>query len=264
MPAQANDAAAVRAHRRVGELVRLRWTVRGVLAFGLAASIAANVLHARPNPTSQMIAAWPPLSLLLTVELVSRIPVHRWWRTSIRIAATATVAGIAAWVSYGHMSEVACRFGETGQTPYLLPVSVDGLIVVASICLVELTGRIRDADTPPTPPNPTTGSNDRARVAAGGRGGAEPADMVPQRPSGAARRRPSRRAGEKAAPVAVRSDEQLLATLAELPRDRDGKVSVRRAAAALGTGPDRARRLLTQAGLRRIPDPDDPTGQTTT
>jgi hypothetical protein len=62
MPAQANDTAAVRAHRRVGELVRLRWAVRGVLTVGLAASIAANVLHARPDPISQMISAWPPLS----------------------------------------------------------------------------------------------------------------------------------------------------------------------------------------------------------
>ena len=146
MLAQAHDNAAMHARRRLGELVRLRWAVRAVLAFGLAASIAANVLHARPNPTSQIIAAWPPLSLLLTVELVSRVPVHRWWRAAIRVLATGCVAGIAAWVSYGHMAEVARRFGETGQTPYLLPISVDGLIIVASICLVELTGRIRDAE----------------------------------------------------------------------------------------------------------------------
>jgi hypothetical protein len=58
---------------------------------------------------------------------------------------------------------------------------------------------------------------------------------------------------------AKRSDEHLLAQLADLPRDRDGKVAVRRAAAALGTGPDRARRLLAQAGLRRVSDEDDPT-----
>ena len=101
MPVQANDAAAVPAHRRVAELVRLRWAVRGVLAFGLAASIAANVLHAPPNPTSQIISAWPPLSLLLTLELVSRIPVHRWWRAAIRVLATTTVAGIAATGPHG-------------------------------------------------------------------------------------------------------------------------------------------------------------------
>ena len=45
-----------------GELVplrQLRWAVRAVLVLGVAASIAANVLHARPNPISQAIAAWP-------------------------------------------------------------------------------------------------------------------------------------------------------------------------------------------------------------
>jgi hypothetical protein len=60
-----------------------------------------------------------------------------------RFAATAAIAGIAGWVSYWHMVGVAARYGETGASPYLLPVSVDGLIVVASVCLVELAGRIR-------------------------------------------------------------------------------------------------------------------------
>jgi hypothetical protein len=249
MPAQANDTAAVRAHRRVGELVRLRWVVRGVLTFGLAASIAANVLHARPDLTSQMIAAWPPLSLLLTVELVSRVPVHRWWRTTIRVLATTSVAGIAAWVSYGHMAEVARRFGETGQTPYLLPISVDGLIIVASICLVELTGRVRDAETAPE------AGNDGSAQAAAGSTGTDLSEGAPKRPAR------TRAVGRRKA-AAVRSDEQLLAALTDLPRDPDGRVPVRRAAAALGTGPDRARRLLTQAGLRRTPDAD-PVDQTT-
>ena len=45
------------------------------------------------------------------------------------------------------MAGVAARYGETDASPYLLPISVDGLIVVASICLVELAGRIRDAET---------------------------------------------------------------------------------------------------------------------
>ncbi|WP_375155036.1 hypothetical protein [Micromonospora sp. 4G55] len=58
-------------------LRRLRWAVRAVLALGVAASIAANVLHARPNPISQVIAAWPPLALMLTVELISRVPTHQ-------------------------------------------------------------------------------------------------------------------------------------------------------------------------------------------
>src|SRR3954469_11044580 len=123
-------------------LRRVRWAVRATLFLGVAASVVANVLHALDNPISQAIAAWPPLALLLTVELISRVPVHRRWLAATRLLATATIAGIAAWVSYWHMTGVAARYGETGASPYLLPLSVDGLIVVASICLVELGGRV--------------------------------------------------------------------------------------------------------------------------
>jgi hypothetical protein len=117
--------------------------VRAALTLGVAASVAANVLHAERNPISQAIAAWPPLALLLTVELISRVPMHRRSLAFARLAATAAIAGIAAWVSYWHMAGVASRYGETGASPFLLPLSVDGLIIVASVCLVELAGRIR-------------------------------------------------------------------------------------------------------------------------
>jgi hypothetical protein len=125
------------------QLLRIRWAVRATVFLGVAASVAANVLHAQPNPISQVISAWPPLALLITVELTSRIPMHRPLLATIRVSATAIIAGIAAWVSYWHMRDVAFRFGETSTSAYLLPVSVDGLIVVASVSLVELAGRIR-------------------------------------------------------------------------------------------------------------------------
>ena len=123
---------------------RKQWAVRAVLVLGVAASTAANILHAQDNPVARAIAAWPPLALLLTVEIIARIPVRRRGLAVARLAATAAIAGIAAWVSYWHMAGVAARYGETGASPYLLPLSVDGLIVVASICLVELSGHAPD------------------------------------------------------------------------------------------------------------------------
>jgi hypothetical protein len=142
------------------QLRRIRWAVRAALILGVAASVAANVLHAQPNIISQVISAWPPLALLLTVELTSRIPMHRPALAALRVFATITIAGIAAWVSYWHMQGVAFRFGETETSSYLLPLSVDGLIVVASVSLVELAGRIRvfeerlerELTAPPVPP----------------------------------------------------------------------------------------------------------------
>lgn len=139
---------AVHAAANGNHLRRLRWAVRTTLTLGVAASVAANVLHARPNPISQIIAAWPPLALLLTVELISRVPHHRWILGAIRITAAATIAIIAGWVSYWHLVGVAARYGETGYgAAYLLPISVDGLVIVASVSLVEITARIR-ATTP--------------------------------------------------------------------------------------------------------------------
>jgi hypothetical protein len=145
-PARPAAPAGERPSHNVGErtdLGRLRWGVRGALVLGVAASIAANVLHARPNPISQAIAAWPPLALLVTVELISRVPAHQRLLAIARLLTITVIGGIAAWVSYWHMAGVAIRYGETGASPYLLPLSVDGLVVVASISLVELGGRIR-------------------------------------------------------------------------------------------------------------------------
>jgi hypothetical protein len=133
-------------HVPMTQLYRFRWAVRATLFLGVSASVAANILHAEPNPVSQVIAAWPPLALLLTVELISRVPVHRRYLAVVRLAATAAIASIAAWVSYWHMAGVAARYGETGASPYLMPLSVDGLVIVASVSLVELAGRIREAE----------------------------------------------------------------------------------------------------------------------
>lgn len=129
------------------KLKRIRWAVRSALFGAVAASITGNVLHARGGIVSQAIAAWSPLALLITIELIARVPVHRRSLAVTRWLATAVIAGIAAWVSYWHMAAVASRYGETGASPYLIPLSVDGLVVVASVCLVELGGRIRDAET---------------------------------------------------------------------------------------------------------------------
>ncbi|HET6483453.1 MAG TPA: DUF2637 domain-containing protein [Actinoplanes sp.] len=129
-------------------LKRIGWGVRTVFALGIAASLAGNVLHADDNVISQAISAWSPVALLLAVELISRIPARRGALSAVRLGATAVIAGIAAWVSYWHMVGVATHYGEADSSAYLLPFSVDGLIVVASISLVEIGGRIRAlADT---------------------------------------------------------------------------------------------------------------------
>jgi hypothetical protein len=49
------------------------------------------------------------------------------------------------------MTAVAARYGERGGTPYLLPLSVDGLVAAAGVSLVELASRIRINPDEPSP-----------------------------------------------------------------------------------------------------------------
>jgi hypothetical protein len=54
-----------------------------------------------------------------------------------RNISAAAVAGIAAWSSYHHMVEVALGVGERPDVAYVLPLSVDGMLVVASVAMVD-------------------------------------------------------------------------------------------------------------------------------
>ena len=259
------------------QLRRVRWAVRATLALGVAASVVANILHAEDNPISQAIAAWPPLALLLTVELISRVPVHRRLLAFSRLAATATIAGIAAWVSYWHMAGVAARYGETGASPYLLPLSVDGLIVVASICLVELGGRISftevrpvaattsaaiggdgagaatgpDAAAVPAAPAAVASVEDVPSGAAAGpsKGGTEPSTTRKPRPAArstgsprtASGRKPAHATGRRRRPVA---ETAKLAAAIEADRPHVSEADM---AEELGITPARLRAVRRQA-----------------
>ena len=159
----------------VDQLRRLQTGARAALALGIGASLTANVLAADPSLVGKLIAAWPPIALLVTVELLFRIPTSSGVRSYLRIGAAVPIALIAAWVSYHHMVEVALAYGEATSTAVLLPFSVDGLVIVASVSLVEIARRLRSStgqapadrnrrakrETAPTT-GPANGSSNRA------------------------------------------------------------------------------------------------------
>lgn len=64
-------------------------------------------------------------------------------RKFVSIVGTAAVAGIAAYASYEHMVSLALAAGQSPSISKMLPFSVDGLVVVASVALVD--GRTRKA-----------------------------------------------------------------------------------------------------------------------
>jgi hypothetical protein len=56
-------------------------------------------------------------------------------RRAASIGAALTVAAIAAVASYSHMRHLALRYGQEAWVADLLPLSVDGMLVVATIAL---------------------------------------------------------------------------------------------------------------------------------
>jgi hypothetical protein len=139
---------------------RVAWVA---FALGSVASVAANVAHTLTPPPyvvaawaasgrqpadlvwtapagAVLAAAWSPVALLVTVELLCRVP---WpasvWRALPRYAAALTVATVAAVVSYRHMRGLLAAYGEDGLTAAIEPLSVDGLMVVSALALLALS-----------------------------------------------------------------------------------------------------------------------------
>jgi hypothetical protein len=156
-----------RAEREKARLMHVRTMVRLLLALGIAASLAANVMASEPTIAGRAIAAWSPVALLATVELLSRVPVAPGWPSRVRVASAGVIAAIAAWVSYWHMVAVTIEHGEQAVAAHLLPFSVDGLVVVASVSLVELSARIKgDPIITPRPALPSARTGYGPAVAA--------------------------------------------------------------------------------------------------
>lgn len=125
---------------------------RGVLGFGIAASVSANVLHSLTRPEAASDPTWKiasgaalsalaPLVLFACIELVSRIPIQSRVLGAVRLVVTFAVGGFAGWVSYWHMESVSETLGETGTAKYFYPLIIDGMMLVATISLIEL-GRL--------------------------------------------------------------------------------------------------------------------------
>jgi hypothetical protein len=60
----------------------------------------------------------------------------RIWIGGTTTVSVALLAGIAAVVSYGHMHQLALHYGEGAVASALIPLSVDGMIVAASMSLL--------------------------------------------------------------------------------------------------------------------------------
>jgi hypothetical protein len=134
------------------QVANLKRGVRGVLVFGILTSITANVIHSLTRPDLATLAGWQvyaglglsalaPIVLFVSTEMVTRIPVHSKVLGWVRLGITLAIAGFSAWISYWHMEGVAVTLGETSGGQYIYPLIIDGMMIVATISLIEL-GRL--------------------------------------------------------------------------------------------------------------------------
>jgi hypothetical protein len=138
----------------------VRWAYLGMTIGGVA-SILANIAHAllpaSPPPGSVIAAAFWPVALFVTIEILAK---NAWpdgarW-TLLRWGGTLPVAAVTAVVSYRHMSGLLTAWGEDPLTATIGPVAVDGLlvmstgaIVAAGVGVVSVIERIPDVGPAP-------------------------------------------------------------------------------------------------------------------
>jgi hypothetical protein len=132
------------------------WAYVGVVLGG-AVSLAANFAHTfvpppgAPDgwepPLGAVVAGlcWPVL-LFVAVEILVRT---EWPRQSrwlmARFLGLLPVAGVAAFVSYRHLSGLLAFYGEDWLTSTIGPLAIDGLMVMATGALLAGSARARKA-----------------------------------------------------------------------------------------------------------------------
>ena len=126
------------------QLNRLRWVVLAVVLAGIGASIAMNILHAPDSLAARLVSAGPPIAVFAAIELIARIPSSGRWTTAARITGAAVIAIGAASISYAQQRAAVIGLGFAEWEATIWPTIIDGLMIVASVSLVEVVRLIRN------------------------------------------------------------------------------------------------------------------------
>jgi hypothetical protein len=135
---------------KIKKLGRLRWACRAIVIGQTLVSVWANSLQAQSNYTSIAISILPPAFVMAGFELVSRIPIHRdgsWLIKVTRPVATASITLGSAWLSYFHQRSAFGKYTDDITTVRVLPLLIDGLMVVAAVSLIELNAQVTILET---------------------------------------------------------------------------------------------------------------------
>ena len=247
---------------------RDRGTYGGMLAVAIAAAVLsfsalaglaelAGVTSTLPLPAGgQFRLAW---LLPIAVDAYAVTATRVWLRTAgtartrgyaRRNAAGAIALSVAGNAAYHALDAAGVTSLVDVRAGWAVVVAVSAVPPVMLGLVGHLHALVSDDSRPAPVPAvvaPPLVQPSRTGPTTGGRTGTPG-------PARTGRRAGTRTAGRRPA----RTDAELTAALAGLPREPDGTVPIRRATAALGCGPDRARRLLATAGLLRTTDTSTP------
>jgi hypothetical protein len=165
--------------RKYKSYKRIRWACRLFTAGAISVSIWANTLFAA-GPIAIALVSIPPLLVLGALELVSRVRIGSggWLRRFSRPAATIAIAVMAGWLSYWTQRAAISLYLPDKDHAMLLPLVIDGFMVIASVTLTEVNDRIeqieavkevtiaaRKAREESKPEQPTTRGDKREAIA---------------------------------------------------------------------------------------------------
>lgn len=117
-------------------------TVVTVLLVGL--TVTLNVMHAPKNWGAQLIGGTPPVFVFFCVELISRIPTTSKALSLGRISASVVISGLSFAISYEQQREFITDLGYDGWIAQVYPIIIDGVMIVATLSLVEVTRKVRE------------------------------------------------------------------------------------------------------------------------
>ena len=135
----------------------MRKACQGAVIFGFVTSAGGNVLHAVEGfsgtswvtlTVAIVLAALIPAIFGIMFEIATRVIFRKEAHLIMKLIAflgAGAISGITAWNSYFHQRDAFVHFGDMTQAT-LLPLAIDGLMIVGSVYLIELGFQIRDIE----------------------------------------------------------------------------------------------------------------------
>lgn len=119
------------------------------LVVGMGASMAANIASALPAWGPRLSAGVAPVLTVIAAGLLERAPLAlaRTWQKIAAWIGLSLVAVAAFVTSFLHQYRLLIGYGNPPVSAVLLPVAIDGLVVLASVCLAVIGEVRRVSDT---------------------------------------------------------------------------------------------------------------------